>query len=81
MSNTYESSHSIPGIFNKRIVYLPQGRKTEVNQRRNKQKIKVKQTVSTIDQITSGIHLTQLNIFLQKKSFKLGMKADILKFV
>lgn len=68
MSNTYESSHSIPAIFNERIVYLPQGRKTKVNQRRNNQKIKVKQTVSTIDQITSGIHLTQLNILSKKKS-------------
>lgn len=75
MSNTYESSHSIPGIFNKRIVYLPQGRKTEVNQRRNKQKIKVKQTVGTIDQITSGIRLTQLNIFLQKKSIQAGHES------
>lgn len=52
MSNTDDSSHSIPAIFNKRIVYLPQGRKTKVNQRRNKQKIKVKLTVNTIDQIT-----------------------------
>lgn len=62
MSNTYESSHSVPAIFNKRIVYLPQGRKTKVNQGTNNQKIKVKQTVSTIEQITSGICLTQLNI-------------------
>lgn len=67
MSNTYESSHSIPAVFNKSIVYLPQGRKTKVNQRRNNQKIKVKQTVSTIDQITSGVCLTQLNILPQKK--------------